>query len=131
MDMIYNVMIDTQLIIFLVFSLLMMGFIAFLSGKAIAENWKHPLFMVCNSLLLSAANRFFIYALFEGVLLDAQAFFAHSILYFLIMFLSYRFMRSKKMATQYPWLYRRYCLFWWVKKRQSRNLRNGKRRIGL
>lgn len=115
-DALYHIIIDTNPTVFIIFSLIMMGFIAFLSGKAIAENWKSPFFILVNTVLIGFADRFFTYALFEGQLLNWQTYIAHCLIYLIIMYISYRIMLTNKMVKQYPWIYKKSYLLWWTKK---------------
>jgi branched-chain amino acid transport system ATP-binding protein len=69
--------------------------------------------MVPYGLLLAAADRFFSWALFEGVLLSPLGFVVDAIVIIVIGAFSYRLMLAHKMSSQYPWLYERAGLLSW------------------
>ena len=97
----------TSLPILVIFTGLIMGGAAFLTGQALAGAWRSPSYVVGPSLLLAAVDRFLEWGLFgeppwsiAGLVLDfgillAIALFAH------------RLTHVKKMVRQYPWLYAR------------------------
>ncbi len=93
-----------------------MGFAAFMTGQALAKTWRSPsqLFVYCA--LLGIADRFLVFALFEGTLLSLAGYLADTLLLSTISLFAFQRTRVRKMLTQYPWLYERAGLFAWRKK---------------
>ena len=58
----------SSLTVFLIFTCVMMGWIAFMTGRALANTWRPRWQVVPYAVLLGLANRFFVFALFEGPL---------------------------------------------------------------
>jgi hypothetical protein len=94
-------------------TLVLFGGAAFMTGQALAGTWRPLWQMVPYGLLLAAADRFFSWALFEGVLLSPLGFVVDAIVIIVIGAFSYRLMLAHKMSSQYPWLYERSGLLSW------------------
>lgn len=92
------------------------GFAALLTGRAMAETWRPGWQIMPAALLLAAADRFLLYALFEGKLLSFGGFLVAAALLALIMTASYYHARAGRMVQQYPWLYERSGPFGWRPK---------------
>ena len=102
--------------VYFVVMFLIMGGAAYATGRGVAETWR-PLWQVAwYCFLLSLAGRFLIYALFQGTLLSGSGFVTDFSVLIAIGLVGYHLTRVRKMATQYPWLYRRRG-FWAVEKR--------------
>ena len=69
--------------------------------------------MILYSILLGLADRFLVFALFEGVLLSLSGFITHTLTVMLIASGAFRIARAHNMVHQYPWLYKRSGLFGW------------------
>jgi hypothetical protein len=104
---------DDGLWVFLILTMVIGGGAAFLAGRGLARGWR-PLWRVFFYMaLLTAAVRFFHYALFDGHLL--------SLYYYLVTYavllgaalIGFRVMRTTQMVTQYRWLYERTSLLTW------------------
>lgn len=108
--------VDVNLPVFLIFSLLILGFICILTGKNTAENWKNPWMFFIYAPLIGCTDRFFVYALFNGILLDLYTYMVHTCMYLIIMTSSYRLMLVHKMVKQYPWIYEKSYFFFWREK---------------
>ena len=102
--------------VFIGLTILLFGFIAFMTGQAIGNGWKPPILLVPYGLLLGAANRFLAYALFDGRLLHIPGFIIDSAYIMAIAYAAYRLTTASKMVAQYPWLYERAGPFRWRPK---------------
>jgi hypothetical protein len=94
----------------------LMGFAAFMTGRAMALTWKPGWHAAGYACLLGLADRFLSYALFGGELLLASAYLIDTAVLAAIALLSYRKARARKMVEQYPWLYERAGLLDWREK---------------
>ncbi|GEO82131.1 DUF6867 family protein [Pararhodospirillum oryzae] len=101
---------------YLVFTAGLVGWVAWMTGQALAATWR-PLWQALPyGVLLAAANRFFLHALFGGTLLSASGFVIDVLLLIAFAALAYRLTHVHKMVTQYPWLFERTGLFGWREK---------------
>lgn len=104
---------DDSLRVFLVLTVIIGGGAAFLAGRGLARGWK-PLWRVCFYMaLLSAAVRFFNYALFDGALLSPYYYLVTYAVLVATALLGFRLMRTTQMVTQYRWLYARTSPLTW------------------
>lgn len=103
----------SSLTTFLIFTCVMMGWIAFMTGRAIANTWRPRWQVVPYGILLGIANRFFLYALFGGPLLSLSGWLISTAIMIAVGFASYREKQAYKMVCQYPWLYERSGPFDW------------------
>ena len=86
-------------------TVLLFGAAATASGRALARNWR-PLWQTLPyTMLLAAADRFLLYALFEGELLSASGFVIGWAILLVFALLAYRATHTRLMVRQYPWLY--------------------------
>ena len=99
--------------VFGLFTVLLMGGAGFLTGQALAATWRPVSQALGYSLLLGAANRFLVFALFGGPLLSVQGYVLDTGIITAICLLGYRLTRATRMVRQYPWLYERRGLFGW------------------
>jgi hypothetical protein len=106
--------------IFIGITVFFMGCCAFLTGQALAANWR-PLWQVFPyALLLGLADRFIAFALFGGTLLSLPYYVTDCAVLTAIALAAYRMTQARRMADQYPWLYERTGLFDW-RERVSRH----------
>lgn len=98
---------------FLVLTVAVMGFAAYMTGYAMAQTWKPAWHALAYALLLGAADRFLAYALFDGALLSAPGYVIDTTVLVAITLFAHRVTRVQRMVSQYPWLYRRAGLFSW------------------
>jgi branched-chain amino acid transport system ATP-binding protein len=111
-------------------TVLLFGGAAALMGNAIAETWRPWWQNLTYGALLAVGDQFLGFALFQGpffvdslVSSDAQPL-GYAILVYLIDFVilsaialfSYRLTTTRKMVSQYPWLYERSGLLSWRSK---------------
>lgn len=101
---------------FILFTCGFSGFLAFMTGTALAGTWRPMWQAYPYSILLGAADRFFVFALFGGELLSFSGFVVDTIVLMVITLASYRATMARKMSLQYPWYYERTGLFGWRKK---------------
>lgn len=102
--------------VFFWLTLVAMGFAAFMTGQALANNWRPVWQAVVYAALLGVADRFLSYALFKGHLLSLAAYALDTAVLATIALFAYRITQARKMVSQYPWLYDRAGLFSWRMK---------------
>lgn len=101
---------------FLLFSCVMMGFLAFMAGSALAKTWR-PLWQVIPySILLGFAQRFLVFALFGGDLLSVSGYLIGTLVLLITAFSAYHLTLARQMVAQYPWLHERTGPFSWRRK---------------
>ncbi|MFA7431735.1 MAG: DUF6867 family protein [Rhodospirillaceae bacterium] len=106
----------SDLVTFILFTVVFAGGIAFMTGHALAVTWRPIWQVVPYSLLLGAAERFFVYALFGGELLSITGYIIDTIVLMMIAVGTYRATLARRMVVQYPWMFERSGLFAWRKK---------------
>ena len=104
------------LYVFLVITLVLAGGAAWLMGQALGAKWRPVWQLVPYSLLLGFADRFIIYALFEGDLISPTGYLIDTAVIGLIALLALRVTRVRRMVNQYPWLYERAGPLAWRKR---------------
>jgi len=92
------------------------GFAGLLTGRAMAQTWRPGWQIIPVALLLAAADRFLLFALFGATLLSPTGFVVAAAVLALITAASYYRVRARKMVQQYPWLYERSGPFGWRAK---------------
>lgn len=102
---------DAGWTVFLIFTVLIAGGAAFLMGQAIAATWRPIWQCVSYGILLGFAERFMVFALFEGELLSFTAYIVDTFVLVAISLLSFRKTYVQKMVQQYPWQYENYGPF--------------------
>lgn len=98
---------------FLVITVMIAGFAAWLSGRALAQSWRPLALVLFYMALLGGAARFFHYALANGTLLSLHFYLVDAAVLMGISALSWRMARTTQMVKQYPWRYRRTSLLTW------------------
>jgi hypothetical protein len=98
---------DSGAFVFLLLTLVLGGSAAFASGRAIAQTWRPfwhiPLYM----LALAAGVRFCHFALFEEPLLSPSGYLLDYATVCAAAALGFRLLRTRQMAGQYGWIFRR------------------------
>jgi branched-chain amino acid transport system ATP-binding protein len=102
-----NDFLDVHPAVFGLFTVGIMGGAGFMTGQAVASTWRPVWQAVAYSLLLGIANRFFVFALFEGPLLSVRALTLDTVVIMVICLIGYRVTRVSKIVAQYPWRYER------------------------
>ena len=101
---------------FVVMTLAVFGGAAFLTGQALAQNWRPAWEIPPIAVLLAAADRFLHYALFGAELAPLAGFLVVAGILALIAATAYYLTRARRMVQQYPWLYERRGPFGWRRK---------------
>lgn len=99
--------------VFIGVTLVLFGFAAFATGRALAATWRSARWCVPYAALLGLVDRFIHWSLFQGELLSPLGYVADTAVLLVIAFVAYRVTQASKMVRQYPWLYRRTGLFSW------------------
>lgn len=94
-------------------TVILLGFAAFSTGRALAATWRPAHWAVFYAALLGAVDRFLHWALFDGALLSPVGYLVDTAVLTVIALAAYRLTQATKMVRQYPWLYRRTGLFSW------------------
>ncbi len=116
-----SALIGASLPVVLIFTGLIMGWIAFMTGRALARTWR-PMWQVFPyCALLGFADRFFVYALFDGELLAGFGLLLATAYLCVVGLASYREKLAFKMVSQYPWLYERSGPFGWRERKLAKS----------
>lgn len=99
--------------VFIGVTLILCGFAAYATGRALATTWRPARWCVLYSALLGAADRFIHWSLFDGVLLSPAGYLIDTVILIAVALTAYRITQAGKMVRQYPWLYRRTGPFSW------------------
>ena len=99
-------------------TVVVMGFVAFMTGQALAATWKPMGQVVLYGLLLGLGDRFLIFSLYGGELLSLSGYLIDSAVLVAISLFAYRLTQARKMITQYPWIYERAGLLSWRDRRR-------------
>ncbi|MBF0562490.1 MAG: hypothetical protein HQL37_10825 [Alphaproteobacteria bacterium] len=103
--------------VFLGFTVVGFGWLAFMTGQALAVTWRPMWQVVPYGLLLGLTDRFFVHALFDGVLLSVPGLILATVLLLSVALLAYQVTLARLMVRQYPWLYERAGLLFWRERR--------------
>ena len=101
---------------FFAMTVVLFGGAAFLTGQRLAQSWRPGWQIVPAALLLAAADRFLLYALFAAELVSLSGFLIAAAILSAVAASAYHLTRASKMVQQYPWLYERRGLFGWREK---------------
>ena len=102
--------------VFVLVTVAVMGFAAYMTGQGLAGTWKPVWQVIFYCLLLGFAARFLIFSLFEGKLLSLSGYLIDAAVLVAIGLFAYRLTQARKMASQYPWIYERAGLLSWREK---------------
>lgn len=105
--------------VFIGVTLICMCGCAILMGRALASSWKPARRAVPYALLLGIADRLLIYGLFNGDITSITGYIVDQYCILLAALVTYRFTLAGQMVRQYPWLYRRFLIFGWRRRRQA------------
>jgi hypothetical protein len=98
---------ETSIFLFLLITVVIGGWAAWMTGRACAVTWRSPVVLFFYVLALGAAVRFVHFAVFEGTLLSLHYYLVDTVILELIAFVGFRYTRTKQMVRQYFWLYER------------------------
>lgn len=107
--------------LFMLVTVLMGGWAAWMTGRAMAITWRPYPMLVAYLLILAAAVRFIHFALFHGTLLSLHYYVVDALVILIIGSLGYRYIRARQMTTQYRWLYERTGPFSWRERTAQPN----------
>ena len=93
--------------LFLLVTVLFGGWLAWMTGRAIALTWRPQAALLAGLLALGLVVRFIHFALFEGTLLSLRYYLVDLVFLLAIGFLAHRHTRAGQMTRQYRWLYER------------------------
>ncbi len=114
--------IGTSWPVFLGVTIGIMGFAAYMTGQALANGWRPMWQVIAYAFPLGFADRFLVFALFDGELLLLSGYLVDTAILAAIGLISYRLAQVRRMVTQYPWLYERTGPFSWREKEEAKLL---------
>lgn len=98
-------LLGTSIWITLAITIVFAGGASWMMGQALAANWRPLWQLFPYALLLGLADRFVIYALFDGELGSLTGYIIDTCILTAIALIAFRVTRVHKMVTQYPWLF--------------------------
>ena len=98
---------DTHLGGTIVVTIVMMGFAAWSTGRAIAITWRPFWHAVVYPFLLGFVDRCLNRAFADGELWSPTGYLADTAFIVAVSVLAHQLARTRKLTTQYPWLYER------------------------
>ncbi len=101
---------------FIVVTVIVMGFASFMTGLGLANTWRPMWQTVLYSVLLGFADRFLTWSLFEGELFHLSGYIIDTLVLLAICSVAYRLTLTRRMVTQYPWIYQRSGPFTWRRR---------------
>ena len=104
---------EQSLLVFLLVTVAMGGWAAWMSGRAIALTWRSEIKVAAAMIALACVTRFIHFTLFQGALLSPWYFAVDLAVLMGFGFLGFRITRVRQMTTQYRWLYERAGLLGW------------------
>lgn len=105
--------------VFLGFTLLLMGWIAFMIGQVLASTWRPWWQVIPYAILLELVDRFFTYTLFGSTLFSVDGLLIDILWLGGVGLTAHRITLARKMTLQYPWLYVRNGLLGWHERKQE------------
>jgi hypothetical protein len=110
---------EHSIFLFILVTIIMGGWAAWMTGRAIAITWRPLAQLPLYVLILGLVVRFIHFALFEGTLLSLHYYIVDTIVLMAFAFIGWRYTRAGQMVTQYGWLYERAGPFGWKSKRAA------------
>lgn len=104
-------LLGTSLGVFVALTVGIAGGAAIMTGRALADGWKPVWQVVFACFGLALADRFLIYALFQGEILNLTGFLIGFLAITVLGLLAWRVTLVRKLVNQYPWRYERVSLF--------------------
>ncbi|BCB19297.1 DUF6867 family protein [Bosea sp. ANAM02] len=99
--------------LFLLVTVVMGGWLAWMAGRAIALTWRSQWQLVVYMLALGLFVRFIHFALFEATLLTVHYYIVDTIVLVAFGYAGWRYTRAKQMTRQYHWLFEPAGPFGW------------------
>ena len=109
---------DTTWWVFIGFTVIVMGSLAALMGRAVAQAWRPARRTLPYAVVLGLFDRFVVSGLFGGSLLSVGSFIVDEYVILFAALIAYRATLAAQMARQYPWLYERVLIFGWRNRAQ-------------
>ena len=100
-----SALLGTSIWVFIAITVVVAGGAAWMTGQAIAGNWRPAWQLVPYTLLLGVSDRFLTYALFDGEILSTTGYAIDTVVIGFIAAVAFRVTRVRRMTAQYPWLY--------------------------
>ena len=97
----------TSLGVFIGVTVVLGGGAGILTGRAVAATWRPVSQLLFACVGLGLADRFLVYALFDGPLLSVGGWLFDTLVITAVAVAAYRLAWVSNMVRQYPWLYRR------------------------
>ena len=110
---------ESSVWLFFLVTCVMGGGAAWMTGRALALNWRSYWHCVGAAALLAWAVRFIHFALFEGTFASLHFWLVDFAVVLAIASLGYRATRARQMTTQYRWLYERSGPLSWRERRPA------------
>jgi hypothetical protein len=107
---------ESSLGVFILVTVVMGGWAAWMTGRACALTWRHYPVLVVYLIILAAAVRFIHMALFGGTLLSLHYYLIDLIVVQAVGALGFRRTRVKQMVTRYRWLFEPRGSFSWQRR---------------
>jgi hypothetical protein len=104
---------EESILLFVLVTILMGGWAAWMTGRALATTWRSAVQVFTAMLVLGCFVRFIHFALFQGTLLSPRYYLVDLVVLLIFGFMGYRYTRASQMTSQYRWLYERAGPFGW------------------
>jgi hypothetical protein len=101
----YVLIFGTSPLVSLGITLILGGGCAVMTGRALALNWRPDWQLIAYGLLLAVADRFLVFALFQGELFSVSGYLTDALILMLIAVFAFQATRARQMVRQYPWAY--------------------------
>jgi hypothetical protein len=102
--------------LFLLVTVIMGGWAAWRTGKALAKSWKPVWHLIPNIAMLGIAVRFIHFALFEGTLFSLHYYLIDTVIILAFAWLGWRQERASAMGRQYAFAFERSSPVTWRRK---------------
>lgn len=102
--------------VFIGVTLVLFGFCAWMTGQAMAVTWRPWWHLAPYMIILTFGDRFTAYALYDSAFLLPSGYAIDVAVLLTIASIAFRLTQTRRMVTQYPWLYVRTGLFSWREK---------------
>ncbi len=109
-------LLGNSLAVFVGMTFVLAGGASWLMGQALAANWRPLWQLFVYAALLGCADRFMIFALFDGELLSVGGYLVDTAVLSILALVAFRLNRVRRMVNQYPWLYEQTTPFGWRRK---------------
>ena len=117
-------MYEKHLLEFIFLTLALGGWLAFMTGRAIASTWRGYGILIVTLLFIGVVNRFIHFSVVEGSLFSLRYYISDTICLILIGIIGFQVTRTKQMTTQYWWLYEKMSPLTWRKRDTQLTTRN-------